>query len=514
MEHVEKLKSALPDTPSQQESYRKLTKALMVLGGAQFGTQAIGVARAKIAALLIGPAGIGLQGAFVALYSMLGNICGLGLRSSSVRDIAMAHASGDKERLAEIVTTVRRMAFLTGSAGMVFMFLAARPLSHFILGSEDYAAEIMLLSPMMLLTSIYLAQQAVLQGLREIVKLGQRQLLSAVSCTVVSAFMFFFWGMKGIIWVLLLNGVLDCLITWQITRKIRFPNVKPSWWRSFSLSKEMFQLGISLTLTLFFYSASILFAKAFISRHGGLEELGFYQAAYTVSFMTFCLVVSTISSDYYPRLVNCIVKNEPLGVLINNLIEIIFLLGFPLLLGMYIFAKPLLLLLYSSAFLKSTPLLCLFVLGSCVRLFSYPLTFIPLAYKRSIVVIAVEFSLFGVFLLSCWLLGGIWGVVGVVMASVVREIASFAFYRILALKNFSWHSQFYINLLLMFIGFLLGTGIVFIENMTVAIVGGIILEVIVCIYCLRKLIKYVGADHPWVGKLLRIPGMNYIISSY
>ena len=100
------LKSESPAKPAS--SYGQILKASSIIGGAQGINYLISMVRIKLVAVLLGPSGVGLVGLYVTATGLMGTIAGLGLDTSGVREVAHAFGSGDAERVARTVKTLRR----------------------------------------------------------------------------------------------------------------------------------------------------------------------------------------------------------------------------------------------------------------------------------------------------------------------------------------------------------------------------------------------------------------------
>ena len=90
-----------------------------MFGGVQVVSNICSVVLNKLVAVWIGPAGMGLFSIFNSAIDMLRSGTSLGLRTSAVRDIAMAHGSGDTKALNRIVAVVRRWAWFISIFGAV-----------------------------------------------------------------------------------------------------------------------------------------------------------------------------------------------------------------------------------------------------------------------------------------------------------------------------------------------------------------------------------------------------------
>ena len=68
-----------------KEPFRRILAATSIVGGATAITILIGIARMKIFALVIGPAGIGLMGVLASIMAVGATLGGMGLNTSGVR---------------------------------------------------------------------------------------------------------------------------------------------------------------------------------------------------------------------------------------------------------------------------------------------------------------------------------------------------------------------------------------------------------------------------------------------
>ncbi len=121
----------------------RVLKAMGLFGGVRMASILCGIIRIKLVALWLGPAGVGLFGIFNNAIDMVRSFSELGLRSSSVRDIASVR---DRVSVGAIVTVVRRWGWLLGVFGAVVMSAVAPILSLKTFGSYDRTLSFMLLA--------------------------------------------------------------------------------------------------------------------------------------------------------------------------------------------------------------------------------------------------------------------------------------------------------------------------------------------------------------------------------
>jgi enterobacterial common antigen flippase len=93
-------------------SHGQVLKSSMMIGGSMGVGFFIGIFRTKAMALLLGPAGVGLFGLYWSISELARSIAGMGINTSGVRQIAESVGTGDAQRVARTVTTLRRVALV------------------------------------------------------------------------------------------------------------------------------------------------------------------------------------------------------------------------------------------------------------------------------------------------------------------------------------------------------------------------------------------------------------------
>src|SRR5215475_5082756 len=110
-----------PPGSQKSNSYGEILKSSILVGGSSVVNVAFGIVRNKVMALLLGPAGFGLVGLYVAVADLAQSIVGLGINSSGVRQIAEAVATGDSDRIGRTITVLRRMSIMLALLGTIAM---------------------------------------------------------------------------------------------------------------------------------------------------------------------------------------------------------------------------------------------------------------------------------------------------------------------------------------------------------------------------------------------------------
>ena len=120
-------------------SYRQIFKSTALVCGSQVILMAIGLVRGKALAVWLGKVGVGDVGLLSTGISLIGVVTGLGIGASGVRQIAESSSSGDQEKFARTVRTLRVTALLTSILGVLIAVSFCRQLSHITFGSYEYS---------------------------------------------------------------------------------------------------------------------------------------------------------------------------------------------------------------------------------------------------------------------------------------------------------------------------------------------------------------------------------------
>ena len=251
---------------------------------------------------MLGPEGIGLVSLYQSIIDLVGNVAGLGIASSGVREVAEACASNDSRRIAVATQTLKRLSWLTGVLGWLVTAALSYPLSQWILGSHLHAGASTLLGASLLFTMASGGQMACIQGMRRIGDLAKLQILSMCTSTAVAIGIYFWLREKGILPVLISSAIISFAGSWWYASKLRIEKIDLDWIATWQNSKRLIQLGIAFMWSALM-TAGVAFAiRAMITRDLGIEANGIFQSAWAISGMFAGFILSAMGTDFYPRL--------------------------------------------------------------------------------------------------------------------------------------------------------------------------------------------------------------------
>lgn len=337
----------------------------------------------KVVAVILGPTGTGLIGAFQSSISLITTLSGLGLNNSAVRDIAKSNSENDFDKLSITIKVLRKVVLITGLLGLLLTLVFASFLSEFTFGSEEYKLEIRVLSIAVFFNVIEGGQGALIQGMRRIKDLAKMSILSSLISLIISLPLLFFYKFDGIVFFLLSLALGQYIVSFFFARKIKTKDLTLTWKKVYKESKPMIKLGFSfmggaLSAVLGSYLIRIIIIRGF-----GIESVGIYQAAFAISSIYIGVILSAMAKDFYPRLTSVSFQDIKEIELINEQTQVGILLAAPGLLFTLALAPLGIRLLYSSEYIEAYSILQWMILGVFLRTISWPMAFLFVARAKN-----------------------------------------------------------------------------------------------------------------------------------
>lgn len=383
------------------KSHREIFRSSTIIGGSSALKIAIGIIRVKVLAVLLGPAGIGLLGIYQNIIGAATTVVGCGLNNSGVRQLA---ASGKDK---EILTAVRRALLLAntllGLVGMLGVWLAREPIARVVFNESIPAGDVGWLGLGVLLTLVASSQTTLLQGLRRIGDLATVNILGAMASTVVGILIVYALGERGVVWFVIATPAIGVLVAAYFTKRLPRPSANYNWRQVQDQGQSMIRFGVPVMLGALMNIGTELFVRSLIIRELGVEASGHFQASWAISMTYLGFILGAMGADYYPRLTAVIHSPDKARLLVNEQAEMALLLAGAIILAMITLAPFVIYALYSSAFEPATEVLRWQMLGSIVKLVSWPMGFVVLASGRSGLFVYTQFVWNAVFVLCIYL---------------------------------------------------------------------------------------------------------------
>ena len=389
---------------SKDGSYRQILRSTSIIGGASVINIAVGLLRIKVAAVLLGPAGVGLIGLLTNLAGTASAVAGLGVGNVGTRQIAEAVGRDDAAAMAAARRALFWGSLVLALVGAAVFWSLRGVLAVRVLGDASLASEVGWLALVVGLTVAAASQTALLNGMRQIGDLARVSVLSALLSTLLGIGALMLWGRSGLVAFLIAAPLASFLLGHvYVARlpKIQAPRtplpVLAGQWRVLARLGAAFMVaGLAVIL-------GQLLVRTLVQRQLGADALGYFQAAATISMTYIGFVLTAMGTDYYPRLTAAIHDHAAVNRMVNEQTEVALLLAGPVFLIMMGLAPWVIELLYSQSFHPAAEVLRWQVLGDILKVVSWPLGFIILAAGNGRTFMLTETLAISVFVILTWL---------------------------------------------------------------------------------------------------------------
>lgn len=449
--------SGLDANPAaQQRRVKDILLSTVMVGGGSLVTVVTGAVRGKVISLMVGPAGIGLQGLLQATMRTAGSIAGVGMSTSGVREVARLRGEADTAELGHSLRAQFWMTFGFGLLAALVLVVLHRPLGRLVLDDADLGWTIGVVGIGLFATVAYQFYDAYLRGFRKVALVTTASILGSIFSTVAAIALVVAFHDDGIPWALVAQPLCVLGIAAYVGRDFKKHLVPVDRERTKRAFDRVLRIGVVLAVTSFATTAAQLGARVLIARWTSLDDVGYFQAAWAISVLYLGFVLGAMSLDYYPRLAEVGDNRTKLSEMVNEQAKISFLLAGPALLGLFALSSQVVMILYSSKFAVSVEILRWQLVGDVLKIGSWTLSYMVLAQGRPRVYFVTEMSWNVSYLAALALLLPSQGVEAAGYAYVIASAIYFTVLCISAnrLAGFSWSRRN--GLMMIVLGVLVG----------------------------------------------------------
>ena len=361
-----------------------------------------GMVRTKAIALILGGPGVGLFSLYGYVNDLTRSIAGMGINSSGVRQIAEAAGSGDAQRLARTTTTLRRVAFCSGTIGALLLLALSKPISWLTFKDYQHTGSVALLALAVFFADVSQGQAALVQGMRRISDLARMSVLGAFYGTLFSIPIVYFFHEKGVVPALVCVAAAGILTSWWYSRKIRIERVALTMRQATEEISALLKLGVVFMTTGLMPLGAGYLVNIMVLRKFDLAAVGCYQAAAVLGGTYVGFITQAMAADFYPRLTAVASDDKECNRLVNEQAEVGLLLAGPGVLATLTFAPLVIWLFYSSTFAPAVEILRWICLGMMLRVASWPMAYILVAKGERKIYFWTELLSSGLFVFLVW----------------------------------------------------------------------------------------------------------------
>lgn len=424
---------------SKSTSYGNIFKTTFLFGFVQVFNILVKVGINKIVAVLLGANGMGIIGLFNTAIGAIKTGAGLGVSQSAVRDISEANACNDSKRFSRIISLTNRVIVFTSLLGVILTIALSPVLSQWQFGNHEYTVAFIWLSLVVGANIFSEGQLAILKGMRQLRALAKASMIGSVVGLLSAVPFYYFFGEGGIVPSLIITAFASLFFSNLYVRRIKYENTKLSLKEVIKEGSPMVKMGVALMLVGFIGSVFDMIVASYISRQGSLADVGFYNAGATIISGYFGIIITAMSTDYYPRISAVHNENDKLQEEMNRQSETGLIMIFPLVV-LFVFLSPFFVnILYSSEFISTNDYTDYAMIGTVIIVVSNCMGMILLAKQASNIFIL---SVLGqrIILIGVYLLGyKYYGLTGLGFAHIATGVVHIIFMTVILRRFYNIH---------------------------------------------------------------------------
>jgi len=362
-----------------KKAYQQILKTTSLFGGVQFFTILISIVRTKLIAVFIGPAGMGIIALLNSTLSVISGLSGLGIETSAVKNISEKYKNQDVNTISITVKIIKKIVFYTGIFGMLLTILFSKTLSIIAFGDCGQTYSFVFLAITVLFKQLSTGQLAVLQGLRQMRFLAKANLYGNLFGLLFSVPFYYFLKIDAIIPTIIITSFSALIFSFYYSNKIKFEKEKITNEIFLIELKSIVKLGFMLTISSVLTLLSTYLIQIYIGKSGGLEQVGFYNAGFTLLNSYVGIIFVAMSTDYFPKLAAINSDNEKVRISVVQQAFISVLIITPIIVLFLSFISIIIELIYTAKFNVIIPMVCFGILGMLFRAVSWAMGFILIA---------------------------------------------------------------------------------------------------------------------------------------
>jgi antigen flippase len=391
----------------------------LITGGSQAITAVLAIVRTKMAAIWLGPEGVGVVGLLGQMQNVLVVGLDLGVSNSAVRDISVIRSKNDSASMGRVIGALFKLTSWSFLAAGILGWMLSLPLSEWMFNTPGRSTDVCLTA----IAAGFLLQSGshgtLMRGHGMLRQLAVQRIIVGVAGTMLTLAGYYWFGDRAIAPVLLATAVsawiFSRLQTAQVIRGIPIQ-------ASVDDLRQLVVHGLPFLWSAGSFAAVSYLIGVMVVDYSGLASSGYYQAAWGVTAYLVGFVLSAMGQDFLPRLSAQIGNKTQACDMINSQIEIGLLMALP---GLFMFsalATHVFPWLFSDAFGPAVPIAQITLLGCLGRLTSWPMLFALNALRKSRQHMLAVTAASAAYLLMAWSGLREFGIIGAAGGFVLMQV--------------------------------------------------------------------------------------------
>ena len=409
---------------NEKGAYGQVLKYTGIFGGVQGLNVIVSLVRNKLAAILLGPAGMGLVSLFNVTVAFISQATGFGISMSAVRHISELTESGDEAQRAYYIKVVRAWSLLAALLGVLVCVAIGPFLSSNTFAWGNHTLHFILLAPAVGMIAVTAGETAILKGTRQLKPLVVVQTFTILATLILTVPAYYFFGQAGIVPVIVLMALVTLLFTVNYSWRL-YPLQLSGSKGILGDGMEMIRLGVAFTMAGIVGAGSEMLIRSWLNLQGDLDAVGLYNAGYMITVTYASMVFSAMEADYFPRLSAVNGDVAATNETVNKQTEVTLLIIAPMLVGMIVLLSVLTPLLLSEKFMPIVAMTQVAALAMFFKAITLPAAYITLARGYSLIYLSLETAYFIVFVLLVMYGYRHWGLLGTGIAITAANVFDF-----------------------------------------------------------------------------------------
>jgi PST family polysaccharide transporter len=364
---------------------RELGRSVGLLGSQRLGMLLLGAARTKVAAWLLGPAGMGFLAQALSLQELMRQAGNLGTSRGFLKLVAEYGRPGDEARLGRLIVTATGLVVAISGVLAVACFALAEPVAARVFGDPAHAILVRLTAITVVAAVPGAVAARVFNGLLDLRAYAILSLAQPGVALVAMAALALAGGVTGAVMSFavaeIAGATLGAALLWRRVVRPRELDLRPRLPDPPTLRRLLRYAG-ALTSTSLASAAATLLVRSELLRVGGAEANGLYQVAWQVGQNYLALLAVSLWSYGMPKVASQLDDPHAIVELQNEFLRLALLVLAPGIVLLSITREAWIPLLYSRAFLAAGAIVAWQLAGELLSLLRQSLNISLLPRER------------------------------------------------------------------------------------------------------------------------------------
>ena len=421
----------------QHTEYKNIFKTTFLFSFVRVFQIITAIVRNKVIVILLGADGLGIIGILTNTIQLIQSGSGLGISKSAVRDISQANRQNNKVKFSFIISLTNNIILFTCLLGIFITIIFAPLLSNWTFGNNSYTIAYIWISLVVGLNILTEGQLAILKGMRKLRALAKASMIGSIVGLLTALPLYYFLGTGGIVPSLIISAISAVFFSNLYVRKISYDKTKIPFKQIRKEASPMVKMGVALMLVSFLGLLFDLVIAAYIRSQSGLGEVGYYRAGTTIITSYFGIILTAMTTDYYPRISSVHNDNPRIQDELNRQAEVGLVLIFPIAV-LFVFLSPLFIqVLYSKEFIQSISYTDYAIIGTILTVGSNSMGMILLAKQEAKIFMTYSFLHRALFIPIYFIFYLTYGIMGLGISYLLNTAVQFLVYYVIVSKRYN-----------------------------------------------------------------------------